>query len=394
MTLPSIALADLPIARSPDPPISCGLYLHLPYCLSRCGYCSFVVSTDLSSSARYREALTREIALVVSDSRAESFDSVYLGGGTPSLTPPPDLARLLDVVRTSFRILSSAEVTLEANPEDISEEAVRHWIGAGVTRVSVGVQSFEDRELSAVGRRHNAERARRALAILASNGLSFSADLILGLPEQTTRSFRESLTEVCASGAGHVSIYLLETEKSKLIEADRRLHPSRYLCDDAQADLWLETGETLRGRGYCQYEISNWALSGRESRHNLKYWRRIPTLGLGVSAHEFWRGRRRANVSSLERYVEEIACGRRPLCLDRPIGREEEERERVVLGLRLSEGVAIGELESCIRNSGDPQLPEDYDAWKSEGLLATTSERVRLTERGFLLSNEILCRFV
>lgn len=394
MTLSSTAPADHPITRSHDHPIACGLYLHLPFCLSRCGYCSFVVSTDLSSATRYGEALAREIALAAPDSHGESFDSVYFGGGTPSLTPSSELARLLDALRAGFRIAPSAEVTLEANPEDVSEESVRRWVATGVTRVSVGVQSFEDRELSAVGRRHDADGARRALAILASNGLFFSADLILGLPEQTSDSFRRSLDALCASGAGHVSIYLLETEKSKAIEADRRVHPSRYLCDDAQADLWLEMGETLRGRGYGHYEISNWALPGQESRHNLKYWRRIPTLGLGVSAHEFWGGRRRANVSSLERYREEIARGHRPLCMDRAIGPEEEARERVVLGLRLSDGVAAGDFESCIRRSGDPRLPEDYAAWKTEGLLEDSSERVRLTERGFLMSNEILCRFV
>jgi oxygen-independent coproporphyrinogen-3 oxidase len=336
----------------------------------------------------------REIALAAADANEESFDSIYFGGGTPSLTPPSDLTRLLEALRARFRILPSAEVTLEANPEDVSEETARRWIAAGITRVSVGVQSFEDRELAAVGRRHDAEGARRALVILAASGLFFSADLILGLPEQTADSFRKSLNALCVSGAGHVSIYLLETEKSKSIEADRRVHPSRYLCDDAQADLWLEMGETLRDRGYGHYEISNWALPAQESRHNLKYWRRIPTLGLGVSAHEFWGGRRRANAFSLERYMEEIARGRRPLCMDRPIGPEEEARERVVLGLRLSDGVAAGELEDGIRNSGDPRLPQDYAAWKSEGLLEETSDRVRLTERGFLLSNEILCRFV
>ena len=387
-------MIDDPITRSADGPIPSGLYLHLPFCLSRCGYCSFVVSTDISSASPYREALVREIALAAADSREEAFDSIYFGGGTPSLTPPADLVRLLDALRVSFRILPSAEITLEANPEDVSEEAVRRWIAAGVTRVSVGVQSFEDRELAAVGRRHDAGSARRALGFLASSGLSFSADLILGLPEQTAGSFRRSLEELCASGAGHVSVYLLETEKSKSIEADRRLHPSRYLSDDEQADLWLEMGETLRGRGYRHYEISNWALPGLESRHNLKYWRRIPTLGFGVSAHEFWRGRRRANVSSLERYMEEIACGRRPLCLDRPVAGGEEERERVVLGLRLSEGVTVGEIEDAMRNSEDSKLPEDCAAWKSEGLLEESSGRLRFTERGFLLSNEILCRFV
>jgi oxygen-independent coproporphyrinogen-3 oxidase len=394
MILPQTPRGDRPITRSPDHPVPCGLYLHLPYCLSRCGYCSFVVSTDTSSAGRYREALEREMALLAPDTQAVSFDSVYFGGGTPSLTPAAGLGRLLDRVRSSFGISRCAEITMEANPEDVSEETVGAWIAAGVTRVSVGVQSFDDRELAAVGRRHDAGTARRALAIVAAGGLSFSADLILGLPGQTAATFRRSLDLLCATGAGHISVYMLETEKPRSIEEDRRLRPSRYLGDDAQADLWLEMAEELRRAGYGHYEISNWALPGRESRHNLKYWRRVPTLGLGVSAHELWEGRRRANVASLPTYIDELAAGRRPLALDRPVGPGEEARELVVLGLRLAEGVAAGEVERLIRESGDRTLPEDYAAWKEWELLEEAAGRVWLTERGFLLSNEILCRFV
>jgi oxygen-independent coproporphyrinogen-3 oxidase len=271
---------------------------------------------------------------------------------------------------------------------------VRDWAAAGVTRVSVGVQSLDDHELVAVGRRHDAAAARRALSTVAGAGLSISADLILGLPEQTPESFRASLGQLSRSDAGHVSIYLLETDKSKATEEDRRLHPSRYLCDDAQADLWLETGQTLAREGFSHYEISNWARPGELARHNLKYWKRAPTLGLGVSAHEFWGGRRRANVSALPRYVEQLAAGRRPVAIDAAVSREEGARERLVLGLRLSEGVPASEVEDFIRTCGDPTLAEDYASWRDGRLLEEASGRLRLTERGFLVSNEILCRFV
>lgn len=383
-----------PITRSRDHPILPGLYVHLPYCRVRCSYCSFVVSTDESSAKAYQDALARETALLAPEAEGEVFDSLYLGGGTPSLTPARDLARLLDDLRGRFDILPSAEVTLEANPEDVSPAAAQDWRAAGVTRVSVGLQSFDDRELAAVGRRHDAAGARGALRALAGKGLSISGDLILGLPEQTAASFGGSLAELCQSGAGHVSVYLLEADKSKTTEEDRRRNPGRYLSDDAQADLWLEMGDTLTREGFSHYEISNFALPGQESRHNVKYWKRVPTLGLGVSAHELWNDRRRANVSALPRYIEELEAGRRPIAMDCPVSPEESARERLFLGLRLSEGVPTGVLADFIRESADPTLAGDFASWKEGRLLEESAGRLRFTERGFLLSNEILCRLV
>lgn len=371
-----------------------GIYVHLPYCASRCGYCAFVVTTDASSREAYIAALEKEAALLEREAGGATFDSVYLGGGTPSLVPPEDLARLIEALCARFAVNGDAEVTLEANPEDVTAESVRAWRAAGVNRVSVGVQSLEDRELSAVGRRHDAARARTALASLVEAGLSVSGDLILGLPEQTAVSFRRSAAALADSGVDHVSIYLLEVEKSKTMEEDRRLQPERYLCDDTQADLWLEISEALGARGLRHYEISNWARPGRQARHNLKYWTRTPTLGLGVSAHELWAGRRRANVSALPAYVAALAAGRRPVALDLPLDAAEEARERIVLGLRLARGVPRDEIEAWIAASNDARLPGDYADWLALELLEAGAGRVRLTERGFLVSNEILCRFV
>jgi oxygen-independent coproporphyrinogen-3 oxidase len=371
-----------------------GLYVHLPYCRSRCGYCAFVVSTDESSRSDYLAALAREATIVEPEASGIRFDSLYLGGGTPSLVPPDELARLVEELSRRFAFDDDCEVTLEANPEDVTVERGDSWLAAGVNRVSVGVQSLEDVELAAVGRRHDASGARRALERLGSSGLSLSADLILGLPEQTAESFRRSIEGLCASGVEHVSIYLLETEKSRAIEEDRRSNPERYLSDEDQASAWLEAGERLVSRGFVHYEVSNWAQSGREARHNVKYWTRTPTLGFGVSAHELWRGRRRANVSAIPQYVSALSEGRRPLALDQPLGEEEAAREGIVLGLRLSRGVPAAEVESSLEKVGDPLLAEDYAAWFEAGILAGENGRVRFTERGFLLSNEVLCRFV
>jgi oxygen-independent coproporphyrinogen-3 oxidase len=289
---------------------------------------------------------------------------------------------------------ADSEVTLEANPEDVTEELVGEWRDAGVNRVSVGVQSFHDPELSAVGRRHDANRARWALDVLARAHVSISADLILGLPTQTAETFRQSVNEVGRAGVGHVSIYLLETEKSRTIEEDRREHPDRYLSDEAQAEAWLEAGEALASLGFSHYEISNWARPGRQAAHNVKYWTRTPTLGLGVSAHELWNGRRRANVSGLPAYLAALRDSRRPTALDEPVTPDAAARERIFLGLRLSTGVQAAEIEGWISDARDPLLADDYGAWFEAGVLARENGRVRFTERGFLLSNEVLCRFV
>ncbi len=376
------------------PAAGTGLYVHLPYCASRCGYCAFVVTTDGASRDRYLEALEREAAILQPEAAGERFDSVYLGGGTPSLLPTPAIARLLEGLRCRFAVAADAEVTLEANPEDVTRETSAAWADAGVNRISVGIQSLADAELSAVGRRHDAARAREALKLLSRSGRSISGDLILGLPGQTRESFLASLAGLCDAGVDHVSIYLLETEKTKTIEEDRRLHPDRYLSDDAQAELWLDMGDLLAARGFGHYEISNWARPGREASHNVKYWLRTPTLGLGVSAHELWDGRRRANVSNLDQYLAALDDGRRPVALDQAVGAAEAAREEIFLGLRLSAGVPAERIAAFVVGSQDVRLWNDYEGWLAEGILERSDTRVRFTERGFLVSNEVLSRFV
>jgi oxygen-independent coproporphyrinogen-3 oxidase len=370
-----------------------GVYVHLPYCRSRCGYCSFVVTTDEGSRSAYLSAVAREAELFPRREDEPAYDALYFGGGTPSLLPPAELARLTARLTARFPLEAGAEVTLEANPDDVDAGKAATWKAAGVNRVSVGVQSLDDRELAGVGRRHDARQARAALETLAAEGFSLSADLILGLPEQTPESFRASLAGI-AGVVDHVSLYLLETEKSKEIEEDRRRRPQRYLSDDAQAELWLEAGERLAAAGHSHYEISNWARPGRRARHNVKYWTRTETVGLGISAHELWQGRRRANVSAIPTYLEAVAAGRRPTALDREVGAEEARREEIVLGLRLAEGVPSGFVAAWIAENGDPRLAEDWEAWKEAGLLVEEKDRARFTERGFLLSNDVLCRFV
>ena len=371
-----------------------GIYLHWPYCARHCTYCSFTISTEEATRAAYLRALRREIVLVSPEAAGVAFDTVSLGGGTPSRLSPAEVSDVLSDLRERYTILAGSEITLEANPEDVSPEALAGWISAGVTRVSLGVQAFRDEPLREIGRVHSAADARSALAAAVASGAAVSADLILGLPEQTGKGFLSDVREAVASGAGHVSIYLLELDRASRLADDRRARPGRYLADDEQASLYLEASEELRRRGFEHYEVSSWALPGQRSRHNSKYWNRSPTLGFGVSAHEFWNGRRRANTTSLRLYRERLEAGARPLESDREVGSDEAERERIFLGARTSGGVPAAELESWLDRHADAGLRDDWERWIRAGLVIRRQGHYALSEEGFLLSSEVLCRFV
>jgi oxygen-independent coproporphyrinogen III oxidase len=371
-----------------------GIYVHWPYCAQHCSYCSFTVSTQESTRASYFNALRREIEIVAQEAIGVRFDAISFGGGTPSRLAAEEIATLLDDLRFHFSVLPSSEITLEANPEDVSAQTLSGWKSAGVTRVSVGVQAFDDSSLLEIGRLHTADCGRRAVVESVRSGMEVSCDLILGLPEQTAESFLSDLREVAAAGVGHVSIYLLELDQAHRLAEDRRRRPGRYLSDDDQATLYLEASRILQSLGFEHYEVSNWALRGRQARHNSKYWSRTPTLGFGVSAHEFWNGRRRANTTSLRHYVERLGEGKRPTDFDQAVGEEAAAAERIFLGARTSRGVVAADLEAWLARHADANLRGDWDGWLRAGLVVRREDRYGLSEEGFLLSSEVLCRFV
>lgn len=370
-----------------------GIYIHLPYCVSRCSYCAFVVSTDPASRSRYLQALGREMELVRAQTRDALFDSVYLGGGTPSVIPPEDFAALLKRIQSEFRIAEDSEVTAEANPEDVTEGLLDSWKRAGVNRVSLGVQALEDAVLRAAGRRHDAMAARRARDLALAAEVSVSCDLILGLPDQSAAAFLSDVSEMAQSGVTHLSIYLLELDKAPRLAQERSRKPERYLGDDEEAQCYLAAGEILRREGFEHYEISNWARSGARARHNMKYWCRIPTLGLGVGAHEFWDDRRRANSDSLGNYLAAIEEGRRPTVLDAAIAGRDGLQEEILLAARTTDGVLASSLSAWMLNWADADLPGDWRDWVARGLIREEKDRFIFTEEGFLLSSEVLCRF-
>lgn len=357
--------------------MSLGLYVHLPFCRVHCTYCPFVISTDLSQQERYVDALLAEIATRTGN--GEPAESLYFGGGTPSRTSLENMRRL----RAAINLAADAEFSMEANPEDIDAESLASWREIGVNRLSIGVQSFNDEELAPLNRVHTAARAREAIALAVATGMRVSLDLILGLPQQTADSFQKTLGIAIATGVGHISLYMLDLEErtplQTLVERGRVTVPD----DELIASLYVQTIDTLALAGFRQYEISNFAKSGEECRHNLRYWTGGAYLGLGVGAHSFAGGRRFANTRNIRTYIEANGNAED---FSEAIGESEARRERLFLRLRQTSGIHYDELQRLCGQEGREWL----DRGLRDGWLRRDGEQVAFTPSGFLLSNELI----
>jgi oxygen-independent coproporphyrinogen-3 oxidase len=353
-----------------------GLYVHLPFCRVHCAYCPFAISTNIGLQDDYTAALVREIAARAS---GEAVDTIFFGGGTPSRTSRENLTRVVDALRSSFAIDPDAEFSLEANPEDITSDAIEFWRSLGVNRLSIGVQSFHDAELRPLGRVHGRERALEAIRDAVASGIRTSVDLILGLPNQTAASFRETLDIAIGSGVGHLSLYMLDLEEgtalAKQVAGRRMTLPE----DDDVAALYVEAIERLDAAGLRQYEISNF---GDVCLHNLRYWRRETYLGFGLAAHSFAGERRFANTRDIARYI----AGARESELDESLGPAEQRRETIFLRLRQSSGIEYDDIVSMCGEEGIEWIARGLD----DGWLRRDGARVAFTPAGFLLSNDYI----
>lgn len=357
-----------------------GLYIHIPFCKAKCAYCDFYsLARSEDRMDAYAAALNRSLRDAASKAAAYRVDTVYFGGGTPSFFGASRLAALLETVFACYAVSPGAEITTEANPESARDvDALRTLRRAGFNRVSLGMQSADDQELRALGRIHTA--ADTAAAVDAARRAGFdnlSLDLIYGLPGQTRERWRANLAAAVALAPEHLSCYGLKAEPGTPLYARR--HSASLPDDDAQADMYLDTVAFLAGRGYAQYEISNFARSGYESRHNLKYWTLGEYLGFGPGAHSDFGGRRFAVARDLDAFLR----GDTAYSEDTPIAPEERAAERVMLGLRLTRGLQAEELAGA---------EAALEACAAHGLAERVENRWHLTPRGFLVSNAIILR--
>lgn len=350
------------------------VYVHVPFCARRCSYCDFAIAVRRSVPVDdFIEALDRELALRIGE-RGSPVESIYLGGGTPSRLGAAGVSRVLDVVRSRFPEEPGAEVTIEANPEDVTLEEARRWRRAGITRVSLGVQSFDDRVLQWMHRTHSASRATEAAAALRDAGFDdWSLDLIFALPPEVERSWTDDLHRAIDLGPSHISCYGLTIEPHTPLVRWRQRGEVHDADDERYEAEFLETDRVLGAAGYEHYEVSNYARDGRRARHNSAYWRRVPYVGLGPSAHSFDGQTRRWNSREYVAWRERILAGEDPVEGTEPLGSDAVILEQAYLGLRTSSGLPLNESNA-----------RDFERWRDRGWADVVDGMGRLTPQGWL----------
>ena len=371
------------------------LYIHVPFCRRKCPYCSFV-SYDYREAdiPLYLSALKNEL---IRRAGGECIRSIYFGGGTPSLLPAEHIGDLLSAISSLFTVDEAAEITIEANPGTVNEAYLTSIRKLGANRLSLGVQSMNDRELALLGRIHTAAEAREAVRFARSSGFdNLSLDLIYGLPGQTLADWQHSLDEAIAMGPEHLSLYALTLEADTLMWRAIKEGSLPDINPDLSADQYELAEDLLAAQDYGHYEISNWARPGHECRHNLTYWRNLPYLGVGVAAHSCLDGHRMANTGSLDKYMADFSGKLSPLLpeLDEEIGPELALAETVILRLRLSEGVYADDIRHRFGIDILTHYGRQVEEMVVAGLMERTDGNIKLTRRGRLLSNEVFWRFL
>lgn len=385
-----------------------GIYISVPFCRTKCSYCNF--ASDVFSRAAFERYIDRVCADIANSHRVaaemggqieQDVDSIYVGGGTPSVLDPAQLQRVFDAVRSQFSVRPDPEITVECAPGTLTPSVLDGLLRCGVNRVSLGVQSFVDGEAAAVGRLHKRAAVLDDIARLRAAGIAnINVDLIAGLPHQTAESWQASLAETVATAAPHVSVYMLEVDEDsrlgrELIAGGTRYHAHFVPDEEATTDFYLTACEALESTGVMQYEISNFARTGFESRHNLKYWMRQPYLGFGVDAHSMLisvvtedEAVRFASADSLEKYVAGSFFEKTVVSSAAAL------EESFFLGLRLNRGVDVRKIAADFGQEALSNAQPAIAELTAAGLLQEDGDFVRLTARGRLLSNEVFQRFL
>lgn len=382
-----------------------GIYIHIPFCRQKCFYCDFPSFAGRESKIpAYLQALEQELYLL---RRGQAEDglcggtgrlapaTIYIGGGTPSVLSLPELKALFDLLGRQIDFAGAGEITLEVNPGTAAEDKLQLLKEAGVTRLSVGVQSFDDGCLQAAGRIHTGQEAEKI--ILQAQELGFadiSLDLMYGLPRQTLPVLEHSLAKALSLGVQHISIYGLQLEPGTAfarMQEQGRLH----LPDDALTEAMYDCiNETLPAAGYHRYEISNFALRGHESRHNLSYWQDVPYLGIGSGAHSYWQGRRCFNQDSLAGYMEDISRGKVLAHIEENMTAQAHMEEYCFLALRTACGISAAAFQQKFRHSVHEVYGKKIAVLAERGLLRQTGDHIALTDLGMKFGNQVFGEFL
>jgi len=374
-------------------PSPLGVYVHIPFCSAICNYCNFNRGLyDAALKTRYVDALRREIAGAPAGARA---DTIFFGGGTPSLLEPADVAAIVAAVRDQTDLAAGAEITLETNPETVDRSKLERLRDAGVNRISFGVQSFHDAELKRLGRIHDAHRARTAVAEARAAGFdNISLDLMMWLPGQSVDAWMANVDALIAAAPDHASLYLLELYPNAPLKEEMARGGWSLAPDDDAAEMYLRAMARLEAAGLCQYEISNVARDGRVSRHNLKYWTDGEWLAFGCGAHATVAGVRTKNVASTEEYIARVTNGADPVVERRILSANDRLEEALFTGLRLSTGLDLKALGARYGLDIWGRYGDALTPFVEAGWLVHEGATLRLTRNGMLMANEVMAVFV
>lgn len=377
-----------------------GVYIHIPFCKSRCSYCDFatdVFKTD-ETVERYVNALTKEITNyeLRTTNHKNEVDTIYFGGGTPSLLKPKQLEKILDAVYKNFSVDEKSEITMEMNPATVTIETLKDYKSLGVNRASFGAQTFDDTELKRLGRRHTAADVRETIKLLRrADFQNVSFDLIAGLPRQTLKDWQRNLTEALKLAPEHISLYLLEIHEGTPLAEQIRSKRQPLPDEDLAGEMYELMQAKLAAENYIQYEISNFSKPDYISRHNIKYWQFAPYYSFGVSAHSFnGESFRWANERDTFAYVKKIETGESPVAETTELDENTRRAEYAFLRLRLSEGIDLREYEKKFGVDLTKNYAEDLARLEDAGLIELSKNNLRLSKKGMLYSNEVFRIFI
>lgn len=370
--------------------MSAGIYIHVPFCFAKCVYCDFfseIVSDEWQN--RFVGALIREIELRATDGwQYHTFDTIYFGGGTPSLLKPGKIGLIIKSLGKRYAVNPDCEVTLEANPESVNENYFEKLKETAVNRISIGIQSFNDNELRTLSRVHSVQTGLNAVMAAHKSGFdNINIDLIFGIPGQDKDSWRRTLSIAIDQNPTHISAYGLTVESDTPLERLVQSGKLEIVDEQVQLEMYRILLETMARNGYARYEISNFAKSGKESRHNLKYWRNDRYIGFGPAAHSYDGETRIANVRNLAQYYDTLDSNRAPIGFRERLSSEQKAMERLLMGIRLTEGVTLADVISTIDEASLKSLGEN-------GLVDIIAGKLIITEKGLPVSDKIIAELM
>ena len=374
-----------------------GIYIHIPFCVKKCPYCDFVSFAAPSVSFdEYADALYAEINNRNTEAEGLIFDTIYIGGGTPSLFPAGHVAALLARIQDAFKISDrDTEISIEANPESVSEDWLKEIRHSGINRISLGIQDFSERGLRILERPHSLEDAYGAVSLaLAADFETLNIDMMFGIPGQGLKDLERSLAAACRLGVNHISCYELTLEQGTRFEAEVKAGRIEMPGADLLADMTDLVESYLSAQGYRQYEISNFAVPGHECRHNLNYWANGRYIGLGCSAVSFLNGTRSRNMASLRRYMETVKSGQRATGFTEHLDHEASFRESVVLGLRTNRGISCACMEERFGINPLKYYGQILEHLLKNSLMEEDGAMIRLTRHGRRVANSVLSLLV